>query len=125
MIAGVITWLVAKGVPAKAAKPLLFAGLALLVVALLFGAKCAYDKSVIEQHEARQEAATAKADRKADQKAADQRRVDDARAVSEAQEIKEAINEARNEGRDPRAAYYECVRLQQSARRERKPPPEC
>jgi hypothetical protein len=124
-----VTWLLSlvmgAGVPAKFAKPVLIAGLFVLALAALGLGKVAYDRSVIRQHEAKQDAATAKADRKADTHAADQRRTDDARSTAESAEIKEAVDEARRIGRDPRAAYYECVRKQQAARRERKPPADC
>lgn len=115
----------AKLVGPRFAKPFLIAVAFLAVLAILGTAKCAYDRSVIEQHQAKQDAANAKADRKADAKAADQRRADDSRATTEAEEIKEAVNEARQTGADPRAAYYACVRLQQAARREHKPPASC
>ena len=69
---------------------------------------------------ARQGEANAKADRKADTKAADERRVDDARATTESAEIKEAVN-AEIDPADRRAAYYECVRKLQQARRDQRP----
>lgn len=124
-----MTWLIGlalkAGIPARFAKFAVVAALFVGVIVLLGAAKCAYDRSVIKQHDAKIEAEIAKADRKADAKAAEERRADDARAVTEAQEITEAINEA---GPDPlarRNAYYECVRLQQAARRENKPPADC
>lgn len=95
------------------------------LLALLWLGKFLYDRSVIEKHDAKRNEAIAKADKKADNKAAEQRRIDDARAVSEKQEVKEAIDEAKSQGRDPRAAYYECVRLQQSARSRHQPSPNC
>ena len=113
------------GVPQRFAKAAVIAALVTILVAGLGVAKCSYDRNVIEHHEAKQEAATAKADRAADAKAADQRRTDDARTTAEAVEIKEAIDEAKRSGADPRAAYYECVRRQQAARRTGQPSPEC
>jgi hypothetical protein len=108
----------------KFAKPVVFAVLGLLLVAALWGGKCAYDKSVIEKHDAKQEAATAKADRKADTTAAIQRRADDARIVQETHELKEAQNGATND-LDRRLAFQRCLRLQQAARRDAKQPPSC
>ena len=105
------------GIPPQFRKAALIGTAIVLLAALLAIGKCTYDRSVIKAHEAKQEAANAKADRKADQKAAEQRRADDARSTTEAQQIKEAVNEA---GKDPaarRAAYYRCVSAQQSARR--------
>lgn len=125
MIAAAAAWLIGKGVSAKLAKPLIFFGLFIAVAALLAGAKCAYDRSIIKAHDAERDAATAKADRKADTKAAEERRSDDARLTTETQEIKDAVDEAKRTGADPRAAYYACVRLQQSARARGEPPPNC
>ena len=62
---------------------------------------------------------------KADTKAGETRTTDAVRAQVERQEREETVNEARSEGRDPRAAYYECVRLQQQARAGRRPAPTC
>lgn len=124
-----MTWLIGlalkAGIPARFAKWAVIAALFVGVAALLGIGKCAYDKSIIERHNARVEAAIAKADRKADAKAAEERRADDARAVTESQEITEAINEAGSDPAARRRAYYECVRLQQAARRGNKPPADC
>jgi hypothetical protein len=113
------------GVPARFAKAAIIAALFILALGLLGLGKCAYDKSIINTHEAKQEAATAKADRKADTKAAEQRRADDARLTTETQQIKEAVNEAGNDPTARRAAYYDCVRKQQAARHSGKPPADC
>jgi hypothetical protein len=119
------------GLALKAGVPQRFAKAAVIVamfVAAIGGfalLKACYDDGVIDQHDANQRADTAIADRKADTKAAEERRADDARAVTESQEIKEAIHEA---GPDPiarRNAYYQCVRAQQAARRAGKPPADC
>ena len=113
------------GIPAKFAKPAIIGTLIVLAVVLLGLGKCAYDRNVIKAHEAKQEAATAKADRKADAKAAEQRRADDARSTQETQQIKEAVNEAGSDPAARRAAYYRCVQLQQSARKSGKLPADC
>jgi hypothetical protein len=84
-----------------------------------------HDHRVIAAHEAKQDAANAKADRKADAKAAEQRRVDDTRVTTETQEINNAVSEAKRTGADPRAAYYKCVRLQQRARAAKLVVPTC
>jgi hypothetical protein len=124
-----VTWLIGLalklGVPQRFAKGAVIAALIAIAIAALGIGKCTYDKRVIANHDAKQEAATAKADRQADAKAAEQRRADDSRSTAEATEIKETIDEAKRTGADPRAAYYECVRRQQAARRERKPSPDC
>lgn len=113
------------GIAPRFAKPVLIGLAIVLLLAALGTAKCTYDRSVIRNHTAGQDAATAKADRKADTNAATQRRADDARANTEQTEIKEAIDVARSTGADPRAAYYDCVSRQQAARRDGKPPANC
>lgn len=123
-----ITWLIgmlAPRVGEKAARPAAFGLLAVAIGLALLGSKCAYDRSVIEKHEAKREAATAKADRKADANAAEQRRADDNRLTAETTEIKEAVNEAERNGADPRAVYYDCLRRVQAARRSGVSPAEC
>jgi hypothetical protein len=113
------------GIPPQFRKAALIGTAVALLIALLAIGKCTYDRSVIRNHEAKQEAATAKADRKADQKAAEQRRADDSRSTIEVQQIKEAVNEAGNDPAARRAAYYRCVRVQQAARKSGKQPASC
>jgi hypothetical protein len=113
------------GIPPQFRKAALIGTAVVLLIAMLMVGKCSYDKSVIRNHEAKQEAATAKADRTADTHAAEQRRADDARSTTETQQIKEAVNEAGNDPAARRAAYYSCVRKQQSARKSGKPSPGC
>jgi len=108
------------GIAPRFAKAAVIAALIALLIALLGVGKCSYDKRLIETHDAKQDAANAKADRKADTKAAEQRRVDDARATTETAEIKEAVN-AEIDPAARRAAYYECVRKLQQARRDQRP----
>ena len=124
-----MTWMIARliglGVPARLAKPLLAVVGLVLVIGALWALRACDKRNIIADYTAGSEAKNAKADRKADAKAADERRADDARAVTESQEIKEAINEARQTGADPRAAYYACLVRLQAARRDGLPPPSC
>lgn len=117
MLASLIGLVTSAGIPTRFAKPILAIIGALLLFGLLWGAKCSYDRHLIANHEATQTAATAKADRQADQTAATSRVADQARADTEATQIKEAVNEAGNDPAARRAAYYACVRAQQAARR--------
>ena len=109
----------------KAAK--LAGGVALVVLLglLLWGAKAAYDSSIIREHDNERAAIETEANRKADAKAATERRADDDRAAVEATQIERTISNATAKGHDPRAAYYECVRLQQAARRDGRGAPAC
>lgn len=125
MLSFLIPLALKAGIPQRFAKPAIIGVLIVLAVALLGLGKCAYDRNVIKTHEAKQEAATAKADRKADAKAAEQRRADDARSTLETQQIKEAVNEAGSDPAARRAAYYRCVQKQQLARRNKLPVPSC
>lgn len=113
------------GVPQRFAKAAVIVTLVVAAIALFALLKSCYDDSIIDQHDATVRADTAEKDRKADGNAAVQRRADDARAVTETQEIKEAISNAGPNPVDRRAAYYACVKLQQSARRKGKPPADC
>lgn len=124
-----MTWLLSLatgiGIPQRFAKAAVIAtGIVLLLLAV-FAAVKIHDHRVIAQHEAKQDAANAKADRKADAKAADQRRADDARLAQETQEANNAVTEARRNGADPRSAYYRCVELQQAARAANRVVPTC
>lgn len=52
MIAAIATWLVARGLRPALAKPLIYGTMFAVIVVGLGVAKCTYDSSVIEQHEA-------------------------------------------------------------------------
>jgi hypothetical protein len=112
------------GVPPKFAKAATIAALFVLAMSLLALGKCAYDRSIINTHEAKQEAATAKADRKADTAAAEQRRVDDSRLTTEAQELNRSTDHAQTD-LDRRLAFQRCLRLQQAARAKHGVVPAC
>ncbi len=110
---------------AKFAKPLLYLALIASLVGVFGIAKCSYDKKIIAAHDAKQTAATAVADKKADNHAADSRVIDISREQDEKIQTQGAIDNAKRNGTDPRAAYYDCVRKQQSARSRGQPSPAC
>jgi hypothetical protein len=97
----------------------------LLLIITIFAAVKIHDHRVVAAHEAKQDAANAKADRKADTKAAEQRRVDDSRLTNETAEVNHAVEKAGNDPVARRNAYYACVRAQQSARAKHQQPPVC
>jgi len=110
----------------KAAKIVggLFAAFAL--VGTFLAAKALYDHRVISNHDAKQVAATAKADRKADAKAADERRVDDSRLGAEATALEQVeVSHATDDARTRRIARQQCLRAQQAARASGSQPPAC
>lgn len=133
MIAALTAKLLALGVPARLARPLLMAGgiiIAAIVIILIWSIWLArHDAAVVRQHEAASNAAVAEAARKADAELAETRRSDDARTHEENAELKRTIN-----AHDPaqsapisaaRRAFIECVRLQQSARQAGRAAPAC
>lgn len=97
----------------------------LLLAGVLFGGWSLIKHNIIEKHDLEQEAQIAKQKGEADSAAGDERSTDVTRVRQETDEIKEAVKDAKAEGRDPRIAYYDCVRLQQSARAANKPVPAC
>lgn len=104
-------------------------GIGALVALLVLGlgiAKCSYDRSIISAHDAKQVAATAKADRKADAKAADERRTDDTRLSAETQALNQVETaHATDDPRTRRIARQRCLRDQQAARASGGEPPTC
>lgn len=97
----------------------------LVIVGILFGGWQLVKHNIIKKHDLEQEAQIAKQKGEADSTAGDERSTDVTRVRRETDELKETINAAKAEGRDPRAAYYACVQLQQSARAANKPVPAC
>lgn len=124
MMGSIIGWLIAKGLSERLARVVAIGGLLALLAGAMGGVKCAYDRRLIDNHEARREAASAKADRKADAKAAVQRRADDARIAQEQVQL-ERVQANATSDMDRRLARHRCLRLQQAARRERRQPPAC
>lgn len=126
----IIGWMVGKQILGRTinergARSIAHVGLFLLILAVLGIVVACIRRDAVSDYSGKQQAQIQKANRKADDKAANERKADDDRLDQETSEAKEAVNEARRERRDPRAAYYECIRVQQAARRERKQPPEC
>lgn len=125
MIAAAAAWLVARGVPARAARPLLLAGVVLLAMAAAAALwRCSVDNAV-DEREAGQRAANAEQARKADQGAAEQQRADDARNRAERGELEKVPTDAATPLSDRDRAYLRCVRLQQHARANGEPAPAC
>lgn len=124
MLGFLIPLVLKLGIPAKFAKPLIYGVLAILAVAAFFGAKAIYDHGVITKHDAKVEAATAKADLKANDHASEQRRADDSRITQEADQLKKVQTNAKTD-HDRSLARFRCIRLQQSARAANREPPRC
>lgn len=129
MIALLVRWF-APRIGEKYAR---FAAWAVVIVAailFLWGAKALYDHTIISNHDAKQEASTAKADRAADQKASVQKEQDLSRQQYEDQQLTEAVNHAAKDPKiddttERRLAFHRCLGLQQRARANGLQPPRC
>jgi uncharacterized protein HemX len=108
----------------KLATPLIYLVALALIAAAIVGLVKLHDHRVIANHDARQDASTARADKKADNHAAVQRQTDDARLTQEQQQLQKAVTNA-NTNHDRSLARARCIRLQQSARAAKRQPPAC
>lgn len=125
MIGAAAAWLIAQGVPAKAARPLLIgAGVLALLAAVVTLWQCSVADEV-GQRESEQRAANAEQAREADATAAATARDDDKRNRDERGELEGLPNGEPTPLSASERAFLRCVRLQQSARAERKPVPAC
>lgn len=125
MIGTAAAWLIAQGVPAKLARPLL---LGLGVLALVGGVVLLWQCSVadeVEHREAEQRAANAERARAADAGAAEQARADDQRNRDERGELEGVPNDEPTPLSAAERARLRCIRLQQSARANGEPAPAC
>lgn len=126
-MASIILWLATHlGVTQKVAK---FGLIGFAVVSLIVGlgvAKCSYDKSIVTNYVAKAEVKDLKTTVKANEHAANKRIEDTVRISGEAAELQRNIDHADAKTiNDVRASYYECVRRQQLARKQRKQSPAC
>lgn len=97
----------------------------LLIFVVIPAAWDAFKGGIVEDARTEENAKAVEDKAAADTNAAAARAEQTVRAAQEQGEIEEAIDEARSEGRDARAAYYECVKLLQSARAAGRPTPSC
>lgn len=101
-------------VGAKAAKPVLIASAVVLLVLGLGIAKCAYDKSVIKAHDAKQNAETQNRKIEADENASEQRREDDTRIAEQEKEANDAIAKTNDSAPSDAALSHNCIRLRRA-----------
>lgn len=127
---GIGAWLASnllgKSVTDKVAK-LIGIGALVLGLAVLAGIAVAiHDHRVIQNHDLKQAASNAVADRKADTKAADQRRDDDSRLSTEEAQLKGTNDATKSQTpAERRLARQRCIRLQQAARASGSVAPAC
>lgn len=105
------------GVPAKFAKPVLIAGLFALALAAFGLGKCAYDRSVISNHEAKIERRA----KPATDKAASERATDTIANAKHEQELHDAVHSVPDAPPSGPSHALACKRLRDSGRN----PPAC
>lgn len=113
------------GIPARFAK---FAVIAALITALVVGlgvAKCAYDRSVIKNHERDAVAKQAKRERKADANLQTQKDRDEAASQQRREEIDHATQGIPDQAPSARQRARVCVELRRQAKVSGKPVPAC
>ena len=124
-----MTWLLSlvmgAGVPAKFAKPVLIAGLLALALTALGLGKCAYDRSVIRQHEQKAALDQARRERPADANLHQQSGRDDAASEQRKQEINDATRTIPDQRPSARQRAIACVELRREAKLRGKPEPAC
>jgi uncharacterized protein HemX len=124
MFSLLIGWL-APMVGEKWAKPAAIGGLIALLIAILAVGKCAYDKSVIRQHEQKAALQQAKRERKADANLQTQKGRDEAAAQQRQQEIDNATRNIPDQAPSARQRARVCVELRRQAQQRGKPVPAC
>lgn len=117
--------LAAQGLPDRWARRIAIGFVIALVIIALWIGKIAWERSVIARHDGAVALDQARDDRAADAGAATARRSDDARIAHEKSALEKVTAHAPDDAGAARRAYYECVRLQQQARRDGRVPPAC
>ena len=114
IIGGFLPGLFGKQLPFKTARIVGFITLGVAILALLAMGKCAYDRSIINDHETRREIAASGAR----EDAADQRAEDTLTNAANEKELHDAINAAPTGGSvSPAAHALACKRLQRQSGR--------
>lgn len=121
----IASFLAANGLPDRWARGIAIGFLIALVIMALWIGKIAWERSVIARHDNAVALEQAREDRAADAGAAAARRRDDARLATEKSALEKVTAHASDDAGAARRAYYECVRLQQQARRDGRVPPAC
>jgi uncharacterized protein HemX len=109
----------------KLARLAVIASAIVLLIAILGLGKCAYDKSVIRQHEQKAEIKQVKRERKADANLQVSKGRDDAAAQERKQEINNATRTIPDQRPSARQRAIACVELRREAKQRGKPEPAC
>lgn len=125
MIGLIAGWFVKAGLGAQNARRAAIGALIIVVIVAAILLWQCVKASIIETHDLKQNEKVITNTAAANSNAANERAVDKTRVAAEKRETQEAIDHAKANGRDPRAAYYACVQLQQRARQAGGPTPDC
>jgi uncharacterized protein HemX len=109
----------------KFAKLAVIGSAIVLLIAGLGLGKCAYDRSVIRQHEQKAALEQAQRERKADTNLQTQKASDDAAAQQRQQEIDNATRNIPDQAPSARQRARVCVELRREAKQRGKPEPAC
>ena len=116
MIAALAIKLIGLGVPQRFATALSWVATALATIALLWGAKALYDRSVIREHDARVTTKTIATDATAKIEAAEQRATDTATIAQSEKERSDAINQAVDGKPSDASVRLNCERMRKSGK---------
>lgn len=116
MITALALRLIGFGVPQRFAAALSWLTTALAALALLWGAKALYERSVIREHDAKVTAKTTATDAKAKIEAADQRATDTATNAQAEKERSDAINQAVDGKPSDASVRLNCERMRKAGK---------
>ena len=116
MIAALALKLIGFGVPQRFATALSWLATALAALALLWGAKALYDRSVIREHDAKVTAKTIATDAEAKIEAAERRATDTATNAQAEKERSDAINQAVDGKPSDASVRLNCERMRKSGK---------
>jgi uncharacterized protein HemX len=113
------------GIPPQFRKAAVIVVGILLLIAVLGLGKCAYDRSVIRNHDQKAALKQEKAERKADTNLQTQVTRDDAASQQRQQEITDATRNIPDQAPSARQRAIACTELRREAQQRRKPVPAC
>jgi hypothetical protein len=111
-----VAFLIAKGVPERFAKPLLYAAALLALAGLLWGAVALHDRHVIATHDQTANVKVIAKVAPANDHAADQRSTDAITNARQAQETHDVIHAAPDQAPAPSSLALGCLRLQRQGK---------
>ncbi len=107
-----ISKIIAFGIPSKFARPVAYAAIIAILIAILAAGKCSYDRAVVAKHEAKIEARA----RPATDKAADERARDTIAAANNERITRDEIAAQPDQPIAPSSRVLSCKRLSNAGR---------